>query len=266
MEYHVFSSIISCYILSMESKVLHTSSQIKKMLIVSCVVLLFIGCRTQQDIIRTPEEIAFGEEAVKEMMALVVVAASDSFFEGGQWNTISTEVVPVQAGNVIALRNKIPGMKRLLDTYLKETQITISALAKQIPEFISEQISPDLSFSDPYAIIEGENDAITRYFAATVSDSVEKWIESQLEGDIGKEVSLAWEKLISTYNTYAKSQNLLNQQNDDAPIPIIDVSFNRTVTIAILRNLIGAMTTQEALLRTMAPAYEDPRITLFSSQ
>ena len=77
---------------------------------------------------------------------------------------------------------------------------------------------------------------------------------------------MAWNQLVLVYNTYVRAQNQIPSRSEEPPLFEIETSCERTIIISMIRHLITTMTAQEALVRTMAPAYEDPRITLFATR
>ena len=238
---------------------------IRSILLAVVLCLTLIGCQTSPIVQRTDEELAFANEAVVEMMALIVASASDSFLDAGLWTVSTANLVPQEADRMIRLMNEIPGTRRLLDSYLQEASTSIVTIAQSIPQFMEREVRPTLVIEDPYAIVEGDGDAVTRLFASEVSAHLEAWIEKELSGESGRSALAAWEVLTQNYNIHVKGNNQLNREKEVPIIPLIEVSPVRSITIAMIRHLITNMTTQEALVRTMAPAYEDPRIILFSA-
>jgi hypothetical protein len=223
------------------------------------------GCRSTQEIQRTPEEVEFGKESVLEMMDLVVLAASDTIANTERWKSVTAQLVPTAASGIFTIIDTIPGTQRLMDTYLLRTYEAMASMGSQIPRFFREELKPTIEIKDPFAIIEGNNDAITRHFASHLAPRLESWIVQRLSQEDGIAVVGAWDALLLHYNTYVKAQNQLNKKQEDLQLQTIDVTIEQTVMISFLREFIAAMTTQEALLRTMAPAYDDPRITIFST-
>lgn len=258
----ILSGLFPCYIHDMNGVKLPL---VRLIFLTVVLCLTLIGCQSSPIVQRTDDELAFASEAVLEMMALIVASASDSFRDADQWTVSTSNLVPREADRMIRLMEEIPGIRRLLDSYLQEASTSTTTLAQKIPQFMESEVRPTLVINEPYAIIEGESDAVTRLFASEVSAQLETWIEEELSGELGRSTLAAWEALTHTYNTHAKGNNLLNQDKDIPIIPLIEVSSVRTITIAMIRHLITNMTTQEALVRTMAPAYEDPRIMLFSA-
>jgi hypothetical protein len=68
--------------------------------------------------------------------------------------------------------------------------------------------------------------------------------------------------LLETYHTYVIAQQ---QVKPETELPKITEPFYRMVSISMIRAFISAMSAQESLIRTMAPAYDDPRIALFAT-
>ena len=199
-------------------------------------------------------------------MNLIVQSASENVGNVERWKTSNAQIVPAEATVILEADELIPGNRRLLHAYYDEIYTAISIIGSRIPLFFQEYRASSLDIDDPYMIIEGGNDAVTRYFAATVSLSLEMWIEEQLRSEVGEKALSAWKRVVRNYNTYVLAQNQLLPADSSALLSIVDVSVDQTVVIALIRAFIADMTTQEALLRTMAPAYDDARILLFSSQ
>lgn len=227
-------------------------------------IISLLGCSSTEEIQRTPEEIAFGQEAVLEMMDLVIQAASDNIANAERWKSITTQLVPTAASEIFTIVDTVPGTRRLLDIYLLLTHEALASIGSQIPRFFQTELKGDGDIEDPYAIIEGNDDSITRHFAARLAPALEAWIVQHLTQEDGKDVVKAWNTLQKHYNTYAKASNQLDNREGDVPLQYIDVQVEQTIMVSFLREFITAMTTQEALLRTMAPAYDDPLINVFS--
>ena len=242
----------------------NTTRKLRNLLVAALAVLTLSGCRTQEIIVRSPEEIAFARLAVVEMMEVTAKAAVDNFQQGGTWDGSFAELVPPQAAELLPSMETVPGIRRLLDTYLVAMNSTVASISKDIPQYLEGEVFPDLAIGDPFGLIEGQDDAVTRYFATNVSKNLEEWIESRLTGEQGSQALLAWDALVRTYNTYAKSQNLLYAGNPDLEWILLDTDPVRTVLVSMLRELLSVRTAQEALVRTMAPAYDNPLITIYA--
>ena len=243
-----------------------TARKLRYLIIAGLAILMISGCRTQEIVVRTPEEIVFARLAVVEMMEVTTKAAADNFQQNGTWNGSFAELVPPQAAEILPSMETIPGIRRLMDNYLTGMNSAIASIARDIPQYLQDEVFPDLEIADPFRLIEGQNDAVTRYFATTVSGDLEKWIESRLTGEQGSQAVLAWDTMVRTYNTYAKSQNLLHAGDPDLEWVLLDADPIRTVLVSMLRALLSVMTSQEALVRTMAPAYDNPLITIYAGR
>jgi len=243
-----------------------TDRKLRHLLVAGLAILIISGCRTQEVVVRTPEEIAFARLAVVEMMEVTAKAAVDNFQKDGTWNGSFAELVPPQAAEILPSMETVPGIRRLMDTYLVGMNSAVASISKDIPQYLKDEVFPDLEIGDPFGLIEGQDDAVTRYFATKVSKNLEEWIGSRLNGEQGAQAVRAWNTMVRTYNTYAKSQNLLYAGNPDLEWVLLDADPIRTVLVSMLRELLSVMTTQEALVRTMAPAYDNPLITIYADR
>ncbi len=231
-------------------------------LLIGMILLVFISCRSAPTTERTAEEIAFGEEAVKQMLYLIVSGASTTFTDEGKWTGGTADLLPADADHLILQQEQIPGISRLLNHYRDEANRAVAAIAQEIPQFVENKLLDQLTISDPYAIIEGDSDAVTRFFSQMAAEDLEQFLVERLQAEPGAAASEAWEELVETYHTYVQAQK---QLMPDAALPLISEPFYQMIRISMLRTLISAMSSQEALVRTMAPAYDDPRIALFTA-
>jgi hypothetical protein len=225
-------------------------------------ILLFVSCRSAPTTQRTAEEVIFGKEAVKQMLILIGTGASTTLHDEGSWNGGNAELLPPDADQLVRQQEQIPGIARLLELYRDEANIAVATVAQEIPQFLETQLLDQLDISDPYAIIEGEADAATRFFSSAAAADLEQFLVERLQGDAGAEAAAAWDMLLETYHTYVIAQQ---QVKPETELPKITEPFYRMVSISMIRAFISAMSAQESLIRTMAPAYDDPRIALFAT-
>jgi hypothetical protein len=232
-------------------------------LLVGIGILLLVSCRSAPTTTqRTAEEVTFGEEAVKQMLVLIGTGASTTLYDEGRWDGGNAELLPPDADHLIRQQEQIPGITRLLELYRNEANLAVATVAREIPQYLESQLLDQLDISDPYAIIEGEADAATRFFSSTAASDLEQFLVERLQGDAGDEAAAAWNMLLETYHTYVIAQQQVKEETELAKIT---EPFYRMVSISMIRTFISAMSAQESLIRTMAPAYDDPRIALFAT-
>jgi len=234
-------------------------------ILVLLATILAVSCTETQVVQRTQEEIAFAREAVVEMTDMVVKASANILSENKRWTPTASQMIPGSAVPIVDSVATIPGIELLLESYLKEVVDAVASIGGQVHEFYEDSLKQAIPIDDPFEIIGGDEDAITRHFASEAATKLEIWIVEQLNGETGKKAVEAWNELLWTYNTYAAANNRLYPENEESHIDSIEESIHRTVAVQFIRRFIETMTSQEALLRTMAPAYDDPRITIFGT-
>lgn len=229
-------------------------------------VVLFISCRSSEPIPKTAEEIAFARLAVLEMMELTVAASSDDFLRESGWEGTVADLVPPEAATVVRDIDKVPGLRRLMDRYIKAMNETVAAIAPDLSSHVRSELLPSLEIPDPFALIETDRDAVTRHFASRTTDAIEAWLEKQLRGPKAQSALDAWQRVLRTHETYTRSKQLLGSTDSisDPQEPKADPV--RTVVVTIIRQLLSTMRDQELLIRAMAPAYDNPLITPFARQ
>lgn len=220
---------------------------------------LCLSCASTPIVTHTPEEVLIAQQAVIKVMNIIATAGAESFET--QWKALAANSMPDDSVAILANIDVIPGLRMQLDNYFQAIQRDVASIANQIPTFLTQEIFLNLSIADPFSLIKGNKDSLTRYFASQVSSDLEAWITLQLSAE---ELSgmKAWKELVRSYNMYTQSRNLLHP---DSTKPLITSNPVHILTVTMLRQLLEVMKTQEALLRSMAPAYEDPLIALFGS-
>jgi hypothetical protein len=66
--------------------------------------------------------------------------------------------------------------------------------------------------------------------------------------------------MVRTYNNYLLGKGRLSKEE----VTLLEGGPTLEITVALIRHLIEEMSRQEALIRSLAPTYEDPLILLFS--
>lgn len=232
--------------------------------IVTLLVFILIGCRSSAPVPKTAEELEFGRLAVREMMELTATASAGNIARADGWRGNTGDLVPDQASPILQRAEDIPGIPLLLKRYVERMNEAVVSICSRLPAYLSTELLPRLAIVDPYALIEGDEDAVTRFFATHASLDIEQWIDSQLRSEFGAQALSAWAAVQRTYNTFNRSQAQIRPGYDGFDGVELDIDPVRTVVISILRQLLADMRSQEALVRTMAPAYDNQLITLFT--
>lgn len=231
------------------------------------IFILILGsswsCASTPVVTHTPEEISAAQQAVIKVMEITTLAGAESF--GTNWETSAIHIIPSDAGEILANIESIPGLRMQLEAYVGSIQSDTAQIVAQLPAFLVEEVFPSLSIEDPFSLIKGNSDAITRFFASQVSPLLEDWIAQQLNEEGLKGIK-TWSELVRTYNMYTQAHNILNKNSNKPPAQLITADPVHVVTVTIIRHFLDVMRAQEALLRSMAPAYDDPLIALFSSR
>ena len=227
-------------------------------------LLVLVSCRSSEPIPKTAEEVAFARLAVLEMMELTLTASSDNLYRESGWRGTVADLVPREAALLIQRIDTVPGLRRLMDRYLGHMNRSIAIVAAELPEYVRSSILPALEIDDPFLLVEGTDDAVTRHFAATATNAIENWLEQRLHESIASEALESWHRVLRMYHTYNRSQQII--RGDDIVIDGSEIVVDpvRTVVVTILRQLLANMREQELLVRAMAPAYDNPLITPFA--
>lgn len=229
-------------------------------------ITLIAGCHSSAPVPKTAEELAIARLAVLEMIERTTVAASDNITRDEGWRGTVAELVPPEAAPLVERIGDVPGLPRLMDKYLDQMNKAIGTIMEEFSEYIRKSVLPSLDVPDPFTLIEGQEDAVTRFFAASDLTTIEQWLTQNLGGAAGTEAMRAWQQLQRTYNTYSLAHVGMRGDSSGFAAHELDVDPTRALVVTLIRQLFADMRTQEALVRAMAPAYDDPLIILFAGQ
>lgn len=235
------------------------------LLIIILPILLLLSCRSTNQIIRSEEEIAFAKEAVIEMVLRSSSAAGGNLSRTGGWKGSFATFVPHQVSHYFEKEVSIPGLSTLLERYLEEMNRTIFSISPQLFPFIAQEVLPTIEIEDPFSLIENSDNEVTLYFASVATPLIERWITAQLESEAGEAPLATWREMMRLIATYNRSMAYFeNRGESDA----FDENLGpiESVVVATLRQFFSDMMNQEALIRTMAPSYDNPLLSLYLHQ
>lgn len=228
----------------------------KKIVFLLLVVISLIGCATTGELTYSDEDLALGKEAVVLMSQMALLSAVESF--STQFVLTPVNALPTTFEPLLIAQNEVPGLTRLLDEYLEAMREDVLEIVAKIPHQFETALLPNIKIATPYSLIKGNNDAVTRYFASSFSFESEKWLTEQISG--GQRGMEAWNRLIRTYNNYLQGKGRLTKSE----VVLLEGDPIKEITVALIRHIVEAMARQEALIRSLAPTYEEPLILLFS--
>lgn len=224
-------------------------------------LVLLVGCSSTAVIEKTPQEVMVANEAVLQMVQLTSKMASA--------NLASKGVVDIKVGDVLSnsslvflnFIDEIPFFKKDLEDYLVQINATISKIGNELPLFIENSLLSEFSVTDPFLLIEGEQTAISRYFASFATNSIESWFLTKLEEN--KELFKMWEALERTFNTYIASHTKMWPNEVKYKVQLVNEEPKSAIVVTVLRQFFNDMRSEEQLLRAMAPTYDDELFKLF---
>ncbi|MGI6433614.1 MAG: hypothetical protein ACOXZ4_07270 [Sphaerochaetaceae bacterium] len=228
------------------------------LLICSILLLLFsLGCTTTTAVVHSSQEIDFARQAVLELIAQSV--QSPPVFE-----LAFGELVPSEASLSLQRFDQVPGLRYLVDRYTVLMNQVVQQVSAQLPQFIKSEVLSDLEIEDPFSIVEGPLDSTTRFFAAQASLVIEQWATEHITSAAQPEALNVWDQLVDLIITFDRAYPFLYNEADP-PVPFaLSADPVKTAVVSLLRHLFANMSKQEALLRSMAPAYDNPLITFWA--
>jgi len=190
-----------------------------------------------------------GVAAVKEMALLINSSVKEIHLKEETFGTLERE-----------LDQNIPGVNYLFHLFTLHINDSWEALSGAVRSFIEQSIDNELTISHPYLIIQGEVDAVTTLIDSTIRSKLTTFVATSLKENYAQQASEVWTHLQHIVDIYQRSHAyLLHQEYEpqvvDSPFLLISEQY---VNLLFLE-----MAKQEALIRTMAPAYDDSLITLF---
>lgn len=237
----------------------------KNVLLIIFLVSLFgatFSCSTTAIVSKSEAEIASGRLAVTEMIRSTSDTAATLLSQQQKWEAFSQELLSQESTVILNYLDQIPGIKRQLENYYTAINAFIEQISLQLSSFIEENILFNFYIDNPFTLIEGSEDAVTRYFASNYSYMVENWIKNEFQTELAQKALGEWAKVEQSFNIYMKSRSFIFKDKEytklEADIPYV-------VTITLLRQFIRDMSEHEALLRALAPASENSWSLLFAA-
>ncbi len=226
-------------------------------------VLILISCQSSKVFEYSDKDIENGREAVLEMINQSSLAATNVLLTQDILTTFSGQLIGTDGAIITNHLDEIPGLKRELNQYLDEGSLLVASLIEKLHLFISNTLIELVYVEDPFNLINGNEFAVTTFFAQEATDNIESFLLQEIKSSEGKKSLDSWAKVQSTYNSYAYAYPLLFPSHS---FELISVEIEKVITFAILRQFFGAMREQEALIRTLAPTYDDSLLTIFASR
>ncbi len=230
---------------------------IKRFVPLLLIVIVLSACSSTKEVLPSPQEILNAQQAVVLMLEMNVESATESFIS--LWNPTVTDLIPETFSQLLALQDEVPGLKYYIDGYVQAIKGDVREMVKEIPGFLEKELLPSINIEEPFSLIRGSSDAITRFFASHYSEELESWLTRLIEQKSHKGLK-AWDTLIRHYNIYVEGVGRLTQEE----AVLLEGNPSQTITITIIRQLIESMKAQEALVRSLAPTYDESLLLLFS--
>jgi hypothetical protein len=225
------------------------------------------SCATKAPTQRSPEEIALGQQAVRELLWLGVDNASSRQYPAYTISVLSLYFLPKEASVILSLIDTIPGAKRLLSEYLDHMTNAAQTVNSSLGPALEDEIA-DLEVPDPFALIQGNINAVTAFFISEKGERLHAMIIDSLQNLMSKE-SLertamdSWVELQMLYNTYARAQNQLSTAATTTLFPILDLNPLIQSAQSIQSVFLSQVAAQEDLIRATAASYDSEAIALF---
>ena len=231
---------------------------IRNALLSALILLVFSACQSPQSIeVPTEQELELARQGVKEIALLAArnaMSSLPSHIEGlSEGELFSDDLLT----SIAQHREKAGIPKRLAGLE--------DALKKSLIRFVSENVESADSLivvndlSDPFRLIEGDSDAVTRYmstfFLPIVSDSVTDFLSSD------QQVAEAAESFFSILNSIRRIEAF--REGAPTPQPLKEISYTQAIN-SILSRLAQEMGKEEGIIRSLAIDYESPAIRLFA--
>lgn len=237
------------------------------LLIIVVIMATSFSCATKAPTQRSPEEIALGQQAVREMLWLSVEAASNRQYPVYTVSVLSLYFLPNEATVMLTLVDTIPGAKRLLNEYLMQVVQAAQTVNRSIGPLLQEEIAT-MEIPDPFALIQGNINAVTAFFISQKGERLNALIIDSLQNLMStnsteRSAMRSWEELQRLYNTYAVAQNQLSTSNAIKTLPILALNPLAKSAESIRTVFLAQVAAQEDLIRATAASYDSEAIALF---
>lgn len=221
------------------------------------------ACATSRIIQNTPEEIAFAQEAVQEILLMSLEGASEREYPVLANQTLTTYFIPEEANPLLAHLNRIPGADRLLRRYLELMSTAANSVIREMDE-VFRPIILSMLIPKPFSIIDGGSSAATTFFIREQGEQLRLEIQKKLSLAMdtpinGRTANDGWRDLRMLYNTQAIARNQLELSS----LPLLESDPLAWSAVSIWNVFSGGMAAQEDLIRATAASFDSPAIALF---
>ncbi|MBN2859722.1 MAG: hypothetical protein JXK93_05600 [Sphaerochaetaceae bacterium] len=222
------------------------------------ILLVFSACQTPQSIeVPTELELDLARQGVREIALLSARNAMSSLpprIEG----LSEEELFGGDLLTSIARHRDKAGIQRRLTGLEQALKDSLIRFVRENGDSVDSLIVLN-DLSDPFTLIEGDSDAVTRYmstfFLPIVSDSVTDFLASD------EQVAQATEAFFSILNSILKIEAF--REGTIAPHSFKKLSYTQAIN-SILSRLTQEMGKEEGIIRSLAIDYESPAIRLFA--
>ncbi len=231
---------------------------IRHILLFPLLLLLLSSCQTPQAVEEyTESEIDLARQGVREIAILSARNAVSSL--PSHIETLSEEdLLDEELLRVITQYRDTAGVEKRMDGLLQALRYSLTRFVLENYEEVDSLIVLG-ELNDPYALIQGDSDAVTRMlstrFFPVVSDSVTEHLSSD------EQVARATESLFSILNSIRRIDAF--RDGRPSPQPIDEISYSRAIN-SILERLAQEMGKEEGIIRSLAIDYESPAIRVFA--
>ncbi len=158
-------------------------------------------------------------------------------------------MLPKEADIIVKNASKIPGGDKVIEDVVKHINRAAEDAAKEAGTVFWGAIK-QMTITDAFNILNGENDAATQYLKSTTYDELFKLYNPKIQSSLDKEIAagispnMSWETLTSKWNTIA--DNPLGQL---AGLNTVNVDLDAYLTEQALNGLFIKIAAEEELIR-----------------
>lgn len=231
---------------------------IRHILLIPLLLVLLSSCQTAQPVEEfTESEIDLARQGVLEIAVLAArnaVASLPSHIE----TLDEMELLDEQLLAIISQYRDTPGVERRMEELLQALRQSLTRFVLENYEEVDSLIVLG-ELSDPYALIQGDSDAVTSRLSAQFLPVVSESVTDHLGSD--EQVDSARASFFSILNSIRRIEAF--REGRPAPQPLEKVSYTRAIN-SILERLSQEMGKEEGIIRSLAIDYESPAIRLFA--
>lgn len=218
--------------------------------VITIVLVLLASCATSD------ADRVFSEEECRHTLEMVLTQATDTAIPAlfVDINNYKISMVPSRFSYLDNLRMTIPGMDRLLHQWESDVLSYIFPYFEEFSVYL-ETLANNYEFTDPVGLINAGAGSVSDDIRKTHGEEMAALTKQRLEGlDTG-----TWAKIVTQYNSWAKSMDNLYGQKYPAIDP--DMPYE-TLILLIAHHLadvyLNTLTLYEVLIRTTPDPDMDP--------